>query len=305
MIALVLVLVTIMAISLWALEQIPQNNTAKTQGTSVAFDPMNATYTIDGAAVILSQGKASTSSAPGSTEETVTQIFGQPITGDINGDGKDDAAVMLVQSTGGTGTFYYVAAVLSTDRGAMGTNAVFLGDRIAPQTMEVGKNMITVNYADRKTNEPLSAAPSVGISKYLVLESSTLYDIPVSDIYPLPSRMTWGEKRAGTIMPGEENVPKPIIGVGIESQPIVNVSDISAISLPFENYYRGKLVAAGWTEDDTLAAGGPGAEIAGYKKGNNYAIFKYASVFKTKGIDSPETCPCDVTFSVFVGSLER
>jgi hypothetical protein len=57
--------------------------------------------------------------------------------------------------------------------------------------------------------------------------------------------------------------------------------------------------------DNALAAGAPGADIVGYKKGNNYIILEYASVFKNNGGgNSPETCPCDLTFSVFAGTME-
>lgn len=108
-----------------------------------------------------------------------------------------------------------------------------------------------------------------------------------------------------TIMPGEQNVANPLVGIGIESQPITNITDIATTSLPFENYYKKKLAAAGWVTDNTLAAGGPGSEIVGYKKGTDYIILEYTSVFENKGSDSPETCPCDITLSLFVGSMEQ
>jgi hypothetical protein len=281
-----------------------QNAATQTQTVPIAFDPLNATYIIDGAAITLVDGKATIDSAPGSAEKTTTQIFGQPTVGDINGDGKNDAAVILIQTTGGSGTFYYAAAALNTGHGTVGTNAIFLGDRIAPQTMNVMDTIVTVNYADRGANEPMSTAPSIGISKYLVLGSSTLYDAPINEVYPLSPGANWGEKKMTTIMPGEENITKPLIGITIESQPIINTTNITATSLPFETYYEKKLAAAGWVVDNTLAAGGPGAEIVGYKKGTDYIILRYTSVFKNKGNNSPETCPCDITLSLFAGSLE-
>jgi hypothetical protein len=257
----------------------------------LAFDPLNATYTIDGTPVTLVNGKAST-----------TQIFGEPVYGDISGDGTNDAAVFLVQTGGGSGTFYYAAAALDAGHGAVGTNAVLLGDRIAPNTIQIANGIMIVNYADRKASEPMSAAPSVGVSKYLVESNGTLYDTP-TDIYPLPPGFSWGGKKVATISQGGSPT-STLVGVQIDSEPIPNITDLAAQSLPFDAYYQKKLTAAGWSVDNALAAGGPGAEITGYTKGGEYIVLEYSSVFKNVPTDAPETCPCDMTFSVFGGSKE-
>jgi hypothetical protein len=131
------------------------------------------------------------------------------------------------------------------------------------------------------------------------------YGISVADIYPLYPGLAWGDKETATINPGEQNVPEPLMGTEIKSQPITNISDLTAVSLPFENYYKKKLDALGWTQDQMLAAGGPGAAVIGYKKGTNYIILEYTTDFKGGGTDSPETCPCDTSFSVFEGSAEK
>lgn len=138
------------------------------------FDPTNATYIIEGQSVTLVNGKATMEAAPGSATTITTTIFGEPVSGDINGDGKADAAVILVQNPGGSGTFYYVAAALDSGNGAIGTNAVLLGDRIAPDTTQITNGQIIANYADRNPGESMSVAPSVGVSKYLNYNDSML-----------------------------------------------------------------------------------------------------------------------------------
>jgi len=56
----------------------------------------------------------------------------------------------LIQEVGGSGVFYYAVVALNTVNGYVGSDAVFLGDCIAPQTIEIGKgNVIIVNYAER------------------------------------------------------------------------------------------------------------------------------------------------------------
>jgi len=85
-----------------------------------------------------------------------------------------DAAVVLTQDSGGSGTFYYVAAAINTGSGTVGTNAILLGDRIAPQNILIQNGEIIANYADRNPGEPMTTSPSVGVSKYFVVNGSTL-----------------------------------------------------------------------------------------------------------------------------------
>lgn len=143
----------------------PQENTA---------DYKNATYIIEGQPVTLADGRAETATAPGSASKTVTQYFGNDATGDLNADGTPDTAFLLTQSGGGSGTFYYAVVALKTSDGYQGTNAILLGDRIAPQTTEIRNGQLIVNYADRKSGEPMTASPSMGVSKYLRVEGTTL-----------------------------------------------------------------------------------------------------------------------------------
>ncbi len=142
-----------------------------------ATDYRNATYTIEGQRVQLVDGYAATPEGPDSASELVTRYFGNEATGDLNGDGRDDVAFLLVQDGGGSGTFFYVVAALAGADGYTGTNAVYLGDRIAPQTTEVRDGTVIVNYADRAPGEPYSAAPSLGVSKYLEIQDGQLVEI--------------------------------------------------------------------------------------------------------------------------------
>ncbi len=144
----------------------------------VAVDYKNATYTIEGQPVTLINGRTESTTTPGSASRTTTQYFGNNATGDLNGDGVPDIAFIVTQNAGGSGTFYYVVAAVKNPEGYQGTNAVLLGDRIAPQTTEIQNGELIVNYADRKTGDPMTTAPSVGISKYLTLSGNQLTEVP-------------------------------------------------------------------------------------------------------------------------------
>lgn len=141
------------------------------------FNPLSVTYSVEGQSVTLIDGKLEVEAAPVSASKIVTMVFGEPVAGDLNGDRKADAAIILTQNSGGSGTFYYVVAALSDGNGAKGTNAVLLGDRIAPQNIEIKNGQIIANYADRKLGEPMTAAPSVGVSKYLVYDGTELREV--------------------------------------------------------------------------------------------------------------------------------
>lgn len=141
------------------------------------FDPLNTTYNIESQPVTLVNGTAQVEAAPGSASKVTTTVFGSPVAGDINGDGKPDAALILVQSGGGSGTFYYAVAALNNEAGIQGTNGIFLGDRIAPENISITDQNILVNYADRGPTEPMSATPSIGMSKYMVYDGSVLKEV--------------------------------------------------------------------------------------------------------------------------------
>lgn len=147
------------------------------------FNPLNGTYMIEKTAVTLENGKAEASVSPNSATKVSTMAFGEPVRGDLNGDGVSDATLILAQNSGGSGTFYYVVAALNIGNAVLGTNAIFLGDRIAPQTLEVRNGQIIANYAERKQGEPMTTQPSMGVSKYLnVVNGALVEGKPISGI---------------------------------------------------------------------------------------------------------------------------
>ncbi len=149
-----------------------------------AQDYRNATYVIDGKPVTLVDGLSETEAAPGSATKIITRYFGNEVKHDLNDDGREDVAFLLTQETGGNGTFFYVVAALNTENGYVGSHALFLGDRIAPQTTEIDEgrttagtnkqNVIVVNYATRLPNEPFTTRPSVGKSIWIKLDPATM-----------------------------------------------------------------------------------------------------------------------------------
>jgi hypothetical protein len=133
----------------------------------------NATYTVGGEVFTLIDGRASHPVVPGSVTMNTLQVFQNPTIGDLNGDGQPDAAVLLVNNPGGSGTFYYAVLAMNENGAYRATNALLMGDRISPQTVEIHDGRSVFNYADRKPGEPMTTQPSVGKSLWIQYDPTT------------------------------------------------------------------------------------------------------------------------------------
>lgn len=143
-----------------------------------ATDPLNGTYLINGMKITLNNGRHEMEASPGSATKIKTSLQGPLVYANVNDDGHEDAAFILIHDPGGSGIFYYVAAALRLDGLYQGTNAVFLGDRISPQGLHIRNGLVAVNFADRRPGEPMSAPPTVAKSKYMFIEKNELKEIP-------------------------------------------------------------------------------------------------------------------------------
>ncbi len=135
------------------------------ENTNSFSDPMNGTYTIDGEKITLKNGVAANA-----------RLFGIPTSGDISQDGLHDSIFFISINNGGSGTFFYVVAALQKDGSYIGTNAIFLGDRISPQNITISDGEAAVNYVIRRDIDPMTAAPSVGVTKYLIIKDGELVE---------------------------------------------------------------------------------------------------------------------------------
>lgn len=140
-------------------------------------------FLISGELVRMVDGEVRTQTVTGSTSSpqsvgasaNIVRYFGNDAKGDLNGDGVPDVAFLITQDTGGSGTFFYVVGAIQNTVGRYhGTEAAYIGDRIAPQSTEIRDGLLIVNYADRAPTAPMAAPPTVGKSLYLKLDPHTL-----------------------------------------------------------------------------------------------------------------------------------
>lgn len=142
-------------------------------GTVAAPDPANATFKVEKDTITLANGRSERAAAPGSSSSAVTTL-GQRASGDVDGDGRADSVVILVNQPGGSGTFYYVAALLNPSAGVSATPAVMLGDRITISSVRVDGKTIVVDLLDRASGAPMTASPSVSVTKRFVVDGGAL-----------------------------------------------------------------------------------------------------------------------------------
>ncbi len=105
--------------------------------------------------------------------------------GDLNGDGSPDTAVTIIVNSGGSGVFTYVSAVINNGGIAQPADSVLIGDRVKVSEMVIANGALMVNYLDRKAEEPMSAKPTVPMTRVFTLQNGKLMDTGVA-AQPLP-----------------------------------------------------------------------------------------------------------------------
>ena len=139
--------------------------------------PLEASYVfgsgLKATVITLANGAYEEKGVAGVSDKRVIRVFGEPVYGDLDADGDDDAVLMMYEQTGGSGTFYYVAVALNEDGIYHGTDTMFIGDRIAPQTLRIQDGRPLVTYADRAANEPFSTQPHIGKSIVVYVNAKT------------------------------------------------------------------------------------------------------------------------------------
>ena len=120
------------------------------------IDPLNHAYRVEGEKVFLRNGHAR-KPVPDSSAAILSEAVLPAAYGDLNGDGREDAAIILLQQTGGTGTFYYLAVAI---HGSDAIEAFFLGDRIAMRKLSIENKTVLVEYLDRAAGEAMATRPT-------------------------------------------------------------------------------------------------------------------------------------------------
>jgi hypothetical protein len=98
--------------------------------------------------------------------------------GDLNGDGSADAAAILVESSGGTGSFYYLFAIMNRDgKPVQIGEPEWLGDRTIVQRLTIDrKGIIAIRMITHKDDDP-SCCPTLKIDDRYRVDAGKLIGI--------------------------------------------------------------------------------------------------------------------------------
>jgi len=96
--------------------------------------------------------------------------------GDLNGDGVDDAAVILIESSGGSGSFIYLAAVINEDGTPVNVATQFVGDREQVKAISIEDGEITLNMVTHGPDDPM-CCPTQEVTKRYRLAGDQLVEL--------------------------------------------------------------------------------------------------------------------------------
>ncbi len=111
----------------------------------------------------------------GASRPTVTFI-GSSAFGDLNGDGVDDAATVLAESSGGSGTFMYLAAVVNDKGTPDNVSTISLGDRAQIKSISIDSGKITLVALTHGPNDPM-CCPTLETTTVYTLQQGNLVEV--------------------------------------------------------------------------------------------------------------------------------
>lgn len=104
--------------------------------------------------------------APGAASKLTVNLLDQYATGDLNGDGVADAAVILAANMGGSGTFVNLAAVLNEGGKPKHVASTSLGDRVQIKSVSIKGGEIAVDMVKHGPNDPMCCPTQQVTQKY-------------------------------------------------------------------------------------------------------------------------------------------
>jgi hypothetical protein len=110
-----------------------------------------------------------------SATELVITLSDQMAFGDLNGDGAEDAALILISDPGGSGTFYDLAAVINSNGKPICAASVSLGDRVKVEDVSIKSGNIVVKLVIHERTDP-RCCPSLRIEQEYSLQGDALVE---------------------------------------------------------------------------------------------------------------------------------
>jgi heat shock protein HslJ len=112
--------------------------------------------------------------AGGTSRPAVGLVKDFTLTGDLNHDGKDEAVVLLLESSGGSGNYGYVAVVGMRDGKPFNLGTALIGDRVQVRAGRIAGNRIELDVVEAGPNDA-ACCPSQTATRSWTLDATGLH----------------------------------------------------------------------------------------------------------------------------------
>jgi peptidoglycan/xylan/chitin deacetylase (PgdA/CDA1 family) len=144
----------------------------------------SATYVIppemggpDDGQIPLQDGVYGYTPVPGSASVERYLIYPGVAFGDIDGDANEDAVVILINVSSGSGNFYHLIPVRNAGGQPQPLNATFIGDRVVVEQVLVVDGEEHLLFRTYRPEEPYGSTPTLHVARRYVLKEDTLQQI--------------------------------------------------------------------------------------------------------------------------------
>jgi heat shock protein HslJ len=122
----------------------------------------------DSGTVQLVNGEYRTPAAEGSATELVVMLTNYAAFGDLDGDGQDEAVVILVTNPGGSGTFYNLAVVRKQGEALSNLATTLLGDRVQIKSIRIENGEAMVDMLTHGPDDGMCCPTQYTVNRYVL-----------------------------------------------------------------------------------------------------------------------------------------
>ena len=140
-------------------------------------DLANAAYLsefTENGVVQLTNGEYRAPVVEGAAAELVVMLTNFAAFGDLDGDGTEDAAVILVTQFGGSGSFYDLAILRKQDAALTNIATVLLGDRVQINGLGIENGEIAVDLLTQGPDDPMCCPTLQVVNRYILQNGELL-----------------------------------------------------------------------------------------------------------------------------------
>jgi heat shock protein HslJ len=143
-----------------------QGQAVADEWTAVLENLTYQSYITESGMAPLENGEYREPAAPDSAEEIVVLLTDSVATGDLNGDGIPDAAVVLATNSGGSGVFIDLAVVVVEDGQPVNVAITPLGDRVQINSLTIQDGQIVVDMVVQGPDDPMCCPTQQVVETY-------------------------------------------------------------------------------------------------------------------------------------------